>query len=234
MLTSPSFTCITSREGKHISLASYPTRSCPHDLLNSATIWEATRASLASTFAIEPVAIASTSQTYNDSTLVANNPIRRLWAEANTTYPAAPLKLQLGCLVSIGTGAPSVLKFNTSVPGLVRTLQKISNETEATANTFIRENTELDDEGRYFRFSVPNGLADIRPDEVGEMNTIVDATQEYVMQELVFKYVRRCARAVGASGKRASVPVVSAWEVPGARRSLDNGECGQSTFLCMF
>lgn len=61
----------------------------------------------------------------------------------------------------------------------------------------------------------------------------MDATQEYVLQELVFKHVRRCARAVGASGKRASVPVVSAWESPGARRSLDNGECGQSTFLCM-
>lgn len=216
------FTCVTSTEGKHINLASYPTRNCPHDL-SSATIWEACLASYASAFGIEPIPIASTGQTYNDSTLAANNPIRRLWAEANTTWPSAPLKTQLGCLVSIGTGASSVLKFNTSVPDLVRTLRKISNETEATANTFIRENTELDDEGRYFRFSVPNGLADIRPDEVGETNTIVDVTQEYVMQELVFKHLRRCARAVGASGKRAFVPVVSAWELPGARRSLDNG-----------
>lgn len=52
----------------------------------------------------------------------------------------------------------------------------------------------------------------------------MDATQEYVSQELVFKHMKRCAKAVGASGKRASVPVVSAWELPGARRSLDNGE----------
>lgn len=63
----------------------------------------------------------------------------------------------------------------------------------------------------------------------------MDATQEYVMQELVFKHLRRCARAVGASGKRAFVTVVSTWELPEARRSLDNGESStRILFICIF
>lgn len=224
-----------------MNLASYPSRHCHLELSDSVTVWEASRASLASAFDTEPVVIESTGQSYCDSTLVSNNPIRRLWAEANATWPATSFKSQLGCVVSIGTGAPSVLKFNTSLPDIVRTLREISTETEATANAFIRENTELNDEGRYFRFSVPNGLADIRPDEVGEVGTIVDATQEYLTQELVFKQIRRCAKTLSASGKRnvsvhACVPsAVSAWELPGARRSLDNGKCWHQrlyAFIC--
>jgi len=55
------------------------------------------------------------------------------------------------------------------------------------------------------------------------------------MQELVFKHLRRCARAVGASGKRAFVTVVSTWELPEARRSLDNGESStRILFICIF
>lgn len=117
---------------------------------------------------------------------------------------------------------------------MIKTLRKVSADSEATANMFIRENTDLDDDNRYFRFNVPNGLADIRPNKVDELDTIVCATQDYISQELVHKYIRKCARSLGTrQGYQFSTPAPlpstkSAWELPGAMRSqagLYSGNC---------
>ncbi len=71
---------------------------------------------------------------------------------------------------------------------------------EVETNKFTQEHSELDDDGRLFRFDVPNGLAEIELDAVGEMETIVDATQDYLGKELVYKQVRRCGRALARPG----------------------------------
>lgn len=125
----------------------------------------------------------------------SNNPVRRVWSEAISTWHGAPIKSQLGCLLSIGTGVPSIKKFGANIPDIIGTLRRIATDTEASANLFIREHTELDDENRYFRFNVLNGMGDILPDQIEDMGTVVDATQDWTTQELILKQIKRCARS---------------------------------------
>ena len=204
-----------------MNLASYPSKLCTPELYNSATIWEASRASLVSSFGTKLVGIESAGQTFCDSSVGSSNPIRRLWAEAINAWPSAPLKGQLGCLISIGTGEPSIQKFDTNVTGMTRTLRRIASDTEETANMFLREHEDLGREKRYFRFSAPNGLAEISPDDVNQVQTVMSATENYVLQDRVYKQLNICAESLGIRAKNdsSSLPSInSAWELPGATR----------------
>ena len=204
-----------------MNLASYPSKLCTSELYNSATILEASRASLVSSFGTKLVGIESAGQTFCDSSVGSNNPIRRLWAEAINAWPSAPLKGQLGCLISIGTGEPFIQKFDTNVTGMIRTLQRIASDTEETANMFLREHEELGHDHRYFRFSAPNGLVEISPDDVNQARTVINTTQVYVSQERVCKQMNICSESLGIRGKNNShsLPSMnSAWEFPGAMR----------------
>ena len=203
-------------------MASYPSKLCTSELYNSATILEASRASLVSSFGTKLVGIESAGQTFCDSSVGSNNPIRRLWAEAINAWPSAPLKGQLGCLISIGTGQPSIQRFNTNVKGMISTLQRIASDTEETANMFLREHEELGHEHRYFRFSAPNGLAEISPDDMNQVRTVMSTTQNYIAQEDVDNQMNWCAKSLGVREKNNSGSLPSknsAWELPGATRS---------------
>lgn len=82
--------------------------------------------------------------------------------------------------------------------GLLKSSRTDSIDTEVDMNKFLREHTELDDENRLFRFDVPNGLADISLDGIDEIDTIVDATEEYLAKEPVYKQIQKCGRALSA------------------------------------
>jgi hypothetical protein len=92
---------------------------------------------------------------------------------------------------------PSVKKFGKDGLEIFNTLKRIAIETEATARDFHQEHTNLDDTNCYFRFNVPDGLAEIGLEEVSESSTIVDATQYYLASEVVHKQVKMCAKALG-------------------------------------
>lgn len=104
---------------------------------------------------------------------------------------------------------------------MIRTLQRIASDTEETANMFLREHEELGHEHRYFRFSAPNGLAEISPDDMNQVRTVMNTTQDYIAQEGVYKQMSRCAESLGMREKNNShsLPSMnSAWELPGAMR----------------
>jgi hypothetical protein len=128
-----------------------------------------------------------------DGATGANNPVQELWNEAKDMWNPEPLDSNLKCIVSIGTGVPSVEPFRTGLLEIGDTLVRISTETERTAETFQRAHSNLDDSNRYFRFNVRNGLEKIGLEDSSKKDTIVAVTQRYVESQDTFKLMRQCA-----------------------------------------
>ncbi len=128
-----------------------------------------------------------------DGAIGANNPVQELWNEAKDMWNPEPLDSNLKCIVSIGTGVPSVEPFRTGLLEIGNTLVRISTETERTAETFQRAHSDLDDSNRYFRFNVRNGLEKIGLEDSSKKDTIVAVTQRYVESQDTFKLMRQCA-----------------------------------------
>lgn len=200
------FSCVTDASTqKLIPLSSYPSKYCPAELYKTTRLWEAGVASFANAALFEPIALGPSRRRFTDSAAQTNNPIREVWIEAKNVWRLTSLESQLRCLVSIGTGLPSIKRGGGGSAAGGGVFGKSKGECaivcpEVETNKFTQEHSELDDDGRLFRFDVPNGLAEIELDAVGEMETIVDATQDYLGKELVYKQVRRCGRALARPG----------------------------------
>ncbi|CAK7227499.1 hypothetical protein SEUCBS140593_006597 [Sporothrix eucalyptigena] len=162
------------------------------DLLNSATIWQACRATSAATTFFDPIAIGPFDEEFVDGALGANNPIYILWNQAQDIW-GDQLESKLQCVVSIGTGVPNLQPVRDDVLGIWKTLKDIATETEKTAQQFHRDKASLYDEGRYFRFNVDQGLQEIGLEESKKKKEIAAATRHYIESQIVFKQIQACA-----------------------------------------
>jgi hypothetical protein len=79
-----------------------------------------------------------------DGATGADNPVREVWDQAQLTWGPEPLEGRVKCLVSIGTGVPSLEPFKDDVLRIGETLVAIATETEVTAERFRRERGLLD------------------------------------------------------------------------------------------
>ncbi|KAF5862575.1 hypothetical protein ETB97_011479 [Aspergillus alliaceus] len=192
------FVCATDDSNrKLVHMTSYASKYSSTELFKTARIYEAGAACFAHSSLFDSVRIGPSGRRFHDSSLEASNPMREVWIEARGVWPSGSLENQLKCMVSIGTGEPSIKRSRKRLFGLVKSSEVDIVDPEIDTNRFIQEHTELDDENRLFRFDVPNGLADIDLDNVDEIETIVDATQDYLEKELVYKQIRRCGKALG-------------------------------------
>jgi hypothetical protein len=116
-----------------------------------------------------------------------------LWNEAQLVWGPEPLDSKLQCLVSIGTGIPSLRPFSEDVLDIGKTLVAIATETEQTAERFRRDKTSLDNNNRYFRFNVIRGLEDIGLEESAKAKEIAAATRRYVSSQEIFRQMQACA-----------------------------------------
>ena len=82
-------------------------------------------------------------------------------------------------LVSIGTGMPSLKPFGMNLLEIGHILLAIATETEKMAERFVKQNLQLGDEGRYFRFDVLKGLVDIWLEDSKQESVIFAATSRY-------------------------------------------------------
>ncbi|GES61198.1 FabD/lysophospholipase-like protein [Aspergillus terreus] len=181
---------------KVIPLTTYPSKYCVPELYKTARVWEACAACFAVPALFDPIPVGTSGRAYHDASLEGNNPMRDVWIEAKGAWPSGSLESQLNCMISIGAGAPSMKRLHRRFFGLVKTMPQRGPDADAETNKFIQEHSELDDEERLFRFDVPNGMADIRPDDTDEIAPIVEATLDYVAKELVRKQIRKCGRAL--------------------------------------
>jgi hypothetical protein len=192
------FVCATSnRTGTIVPLRSYSNKRGSSELYDTTKIWEAGRATLAASTFFDFIAIGPSKQRFFDQSNGANNPVRQLWNEARDVWSSTSFESNIGCIVSIGTGVPSLKNLGKDGPEIFQMLKHIATETEATARDFHQEHTALDDSDRYFRFNAPDGIANVGLGEVLESSTIVDGTQCYLANELVYEQVKTCAKALG-------------------------------------
>ncbi|KAF1828816.1 hypothetical protein BDW02DRAFT_562334 [Decorospora gaudefroyi] len=123
----------------------------------------------------------------------ANNPVREVWDQAQMVWGPEPLEGKVKCLISIGTGVPSLKPFKDDVLHISETLVAIATETEATAERFRRERALLESNGRYCRFNVVRGLEDIGLEEAKKVKEMAAATRLYISSQEVHKQMQACA-----------------------------------------
>jgi hypothetical protein len=186
-IDSRSFVCATSKEtSETVCLTSYRTLRGNSDLLNSVQIWEACRATSAATSFFDPIAVGRYDEEFVDGATGANNPVREVWDQAQV----------VNCLVSIGTGVPSLKPFKDDVLHIGETLVAIATETEQTAERFRRERSLLDSTGRNYRFNVVRGLEDIGLEEAKKVKEMAAATRRYISSQEVHKQMQACAGGI--------------------------------------
>ncbi|KAL8855282.1 MAG: hypothetical protein Q9178_008069 [Gyalolechia marmorata] len=189
------FVCATSKEtSETVCLTSYKSPRGSSDLLKSATICEACRATSAASSFFDPIAIGPYKEVFIDGATGANNPVWQMWDQAQQMWGPEPLENKITCLVSIGTGIPALKPFRDDVFHIGTTLATIATETEKTAEAFRRDKTYLDNTGRYYRFNVTRGLEDTGLEESKKKNEIAAATRRYVGSQDVFMQMQACAK----------------------------------------
>ncbi|KAH6623956.1 acyl transferase/acyl hydrolase/lysophospholipase, partial [Chaetomium tenue] len=179
------------REDEEDSCCKVPRRS--NDALSQAKIWEAARATSAATTFFDPITIGG--ETFVDGATGANNPIKYLWTEAGDIWGGGEGldEARVKCLVSIGTGLPSLVSFGPDVAGLAKALKAISTDTEATASVFQKHHSKLFAKGHAFRFNVTAGLQSVGLHEVEKWDDIAAATRAYIQEDDTFMKLKKCA-----------------------------------------
>lgn len=189
--------CATSKEiSKTVCLASYKSPRGGNDLLNSVKIWEACRATSAASSFFDPIAVGRYDEEFVDGATGANNPVWELWNQAQLLWGPQPLEGRIKCLVSIGTGVPSLKPFRDDAFHIGETLVAIATETEETAEKFRWAKSDLDTTGRYYRFNVTRGLEDVGLEESRKRKEIAAATRNYIGSQDILKQMQACADSV--------------------------------------
>ncbi|PMD65959.1 FabD/lysophospholipase-like protein [Hyaloscypha bicolor E] len=191
------FVCATSKEtSETVYLTSYKSPRGGSDLLNSVKIWEACRATSAASSFFDPIAVGRYREEFVDGATGANNPIWEVWNQAQLMWGPQPLEGRIKCVVSIGTGVPSLKPFRDDVLHIGETLITIATETEQTAEKFRRDKSHLEDNGQYYRFNVDRGLEEIGLEESKKRKEIAAATRRYIGSQGVFKQLQACANNI--------------------------------------
>ncbi len=188
------FVCATSKQtSETVCLTSYKSPRGGKDLLNSVKIWEACRATSAASSFFDPITIGRFGEEFVDGATGANNPVWEVWNQAQLMWGPGPLEGRIKCLVSIGTGIPSLKPFQDDVFHIGPTLVAIATETEQSAERFLRDKIHLDNTDRYYRFNVNIGLEDIGLEESKKKKEIAAATRRYIGSQNVLKQMQKCA-----------------------------------------
>jgi len=181
---------LEAKAGTLTRLSSYFAERSAND--DKITIWEACRATSAASTFFDPVTIGKHGETYLDGAKGANNPIRQLWSAAKDIWREGRFDGRLNCIVSIGTGRPSIAPFGTSIADVAETLLAIATDTEETAESFARENSDLIRSKKYFRLNVDRGLEGIGLERSDKASMIVAATRTYLESQATYESVLDC------------------------------------------
>lgn len=194
-----SFVCCTSGQtsGTFLLRNYYSSRGSP-DLYETLRIWEAARATSAASTFFDPISIGPNEEKFLDGGSGANNPVRHIWGEATDIIDEegeeGSLADNLSCLISIGTGQPAFKPFDDTLLGITNTLTNIVTETEATANSFHREQSKLFEGKLCFRFNVPRGMGDIGLAETEQRAAITAMTNDHLQSQVAQSDIKKCAQ----------------------------------------
>lgn len=192
--------CATSKQtGRTALLRSYRQKGRSEDLPKVTTIWQAARATSAATSFFDSIEIGN--EEFVDGATPANNPIMELWAEAwgyfspedNASWD---LDDNISCLVSVGTGIPTVRPFGDDPVSIGAKLVKIATDTEKSAEEFSRHHPKLHSPQRYFRFNVTRGLEGVGLEDHSKQKEIISATRMYVESFETSRMLMNCSASL--------------------------------------
>jgi predicted acylesterase/phospholipase RssA len=151
-----------------------------NDMIKDIKIWEAALATCAEPGIFEPSIIGPNRKVLFGGSAVAKNPVNTLWHEAQRQFPSDhDFSSGLGCLLSLGTGPPS-LKERTGDPfNILKRLIEIATDTRRTAEIFEDQHVDLYDENRYVRLD-PAEVGDVKFDAVKDLPAIMELTESYL------------------------------------------------------
>ncbi|KAI5918917.1 acyl transferase/acyl hydrolase/lysophospholipase [Camillea tinctor] len=164
-------------------------RSVDAQALSDCTIWQAARATSAAATFFDPIQIGL--QTFVDGATGNNNPVTHVLDEAKLIWPDAVSHGRVQCIVSVGTGLLDDKNFGDDLRELIQTLKHISTETEMTESRFFRDHERLGIGGRYFRFNVNQGLADVQLGASESLGIIEAATEKYLRDDRVGRSINK-------------------------------------------
>lgn len=195
--TCKTFVCATSKQTSNtVILSSYLNPRRGRDLADIATIWQAARATSAATSFFDDIEIGD--EEFVDGATPANNPIMELWSEASDMFlnkrdGGRTLEGDLSCLVSVGTGIPTLMPFGDDPLNITKALVKIATDTEKRAQDFVKHHQKLYENKQYFRFNVSRGLETVGLEEESKRKEIVSATRDYIQTQEVFTLLQACS-----------------------------------------
>lgn len=206
---------------------SYPSGSSS-DFLESARIWQVARATSAAPSFFDPVQIGRFGEGFSDGGTGANNPVQKVWTEARHTFlrEGQLLEGNLKCLVSIGTGKPSIKPFGKKLQSVGQTLIRIATDTQNTADAFRSAHLELEEDRQYFRFNIEHGLENVGLEDAAQANTIMAATRYYLDSPELKRQMQVCGRRLVSGRRRRKIPNPSGPRppIPCERPSLLSGK----------
>lgn len=189
--------CATSKQSADaVVFSSYFSRRRGSDLRAITTIWAAARATSAASSFFDSIKIGE--EDFVDGATPANNPINEMWTEAYDTFGIRgdqnwKLEDNIRCLVSIGTGMPSLKPFGNDLKSVGKALLAIATDTEKCAEDFHRHHLLLAKQHRYCRFNVLRGLEDVGLEDASKIDRIIGATRRYIQTQSVFEQFEACS-----------------------------------------
>jgi hypothetical protein len=120
-------------------------------------------------------------ENYVDGGLTYNNPVRALFDESKRIWNASSGR-KIGCIISIGTGVPSLTPTGDRGKQILESLAAIALDTQKTADEIADEMEHLSnsEDLTYIRLNVDQGLQDIGLEEWKEFDKLTGATNVYL------------------------------------------------------
>ncbi|KAH0559941.1 hypothetical protein GP486_003538 [Trichoglossum hirsutum] len=190
------FVCAVHGNDATAVIRSYQARAYDR-LLDVCKIWEAARATSATSRLFEPITVGPFQQKFVDGALGHNNPIDLADSESSGIWPQ-----QDRLIISIGAGNAPGKSVDSNILDLVQTLAEIATDTEERNNIFRATHPDMVKNDRLFRFNVYHGLADVGLEEYNAVDRIADHTDHYLGQYDTAREIEKCVDAMRSGGQR--------------------------------
>ena len=109
------------------------------------------------------------------------------------------MERKIDCLVSLGTGKPTLGDIGSGVLDLGKRLSEIATETQKTAGQFYNDHRlDLVKELRYYRFNVDRGVENVGLEEAQKKALIIRATKDYLQDGETFVKMGSCVEKLAS------------------------------------
>ncbi len=163
-------------------------------------MWEAARATSAASSFFDSITIGD--EDFVDGATGANNPIGEIWTEAGDIWRedhSWVLEDHVNCLLSLGTGVPSLKPFGPDPLQIGKTILAIAMDSSKKWEEFAKQHPKMLAEGRTFRFNVEHGLETVGLEEIKKVKEIKAATRNYMQSAEVRSRLTACAENLRAA-----------------------------------